>query len=130
MQSAFNNPIITLLLGALVPLIIGSLYAVAKRFVRRRVSIHSPEAEVLHRIETTLVKIESNQVTAAETIKKIDTILGLVVPAFKVTVKKIRCDLGKLEKGEIFNGDLDEAWDGARKAEEIYQGMRTIETGC
>lgn len=120
---------VAVLTGAIVPLIIGSLYAIVSRAVKRRVTIKSPEARALERIEASLNDIKAAQQTSAEAIVKVDRVLGHTVPAIKIVVKKVRQDLGKMEDGEEFNGDLDEAWQEIACAEQVYRDMRTIEVG-
>ena len=127
MDSSASNPIIMLLLGALVPLIIGTLYSIVNRYVRRRVTIKSPEAALLESLNLKIDEVIAHQKTTCESMQKIDAIIGSLVPAMKITVKKVRCDLGKFDDGETFNGDLEEAWSEIKKAEELHRGMRKIE---
>ena len=127
MDSSASNPIIMLLLGALVPLIIGTLYSIVNRYVRRRVTIKSPEAALLEALNIKIDQVIEHQKHECESMQKIDAIIGSLVPAIKITVKKVRCDLGKFDDGETFNGDLEEAWSEIKKAEELHRGMRKIE---
>jgi len=127
MDSSASNPIIMLLLGALVPLIIGTLYSIVNRYVRRRVTIKSPEAALLESLNIKIDEVIAHQKMTCESMQKMDAIIGSLVPAIKITVKKVRCDLGKFDDGETFNGDLEEAWSEIKKAEELHRGMRKIE---
>ena len=127
MDSSASHSIIMLLLGALVPLVIGSLYVTVSRFVRRRVTIKSPEAALLESLNIKIDEVIAHQKMTCESMQKMDAIIGSLVPAIKITVKKVRCDLGKFDDGETFNGDLEEAWSEIKKAEELHRGMRKIE---
>lgn len=124
------SPLELLLLGALVPLVVGSLYATVARYVKRRVSIHSPEAEILKSINGKMDEMIRNQTAMALTLQKTDYVIGSIVPALKITVKKVRYDLGRLEDGEEINGDLEEAWEEIKRAEDLHRGMRVVSTGC
>lgn len=119
-----------LALGAVVPLVIGSLYAIVKRFVSRRVVFHGPDSERLERIEGAVIAIRHSQELSATAIQKVDLEIGSIIPAVKITVKKVRHDLGRLEEGEEFNGDLAEAWTEIKAAEEIHRGERSIRVGA
>jgi len=127
MDWSASNSIIMLLLGALVPLVIGTLYSIASRFVRRRVTIKSPEAALLETVNLKIDEVIAHQKAEVDTMRKMDAIIGSLVPAIKITVKKVRCDLGRLDEGEEFNGDLKEAWEEIKKAEELHRGMRALE---
>lgn len=116
-------------LGALIPLLVGSAYIIVKRFVSRRVDIHGPDSKQLERIEAAVIDIRENQNLSATAIQKMDTAIGSIVPAVKITVKKIRQDMGRLEDGETINGDLEEAWQRIKHAEKVYDDMRVIQVG-
>lgn len=116
-------------IGAVVPLVIGSIYAIVKRFVSRRVDFHGPDSERLERIEGAVMAIRHSQDLSAKAIQKVDLEIGSIIPAVKITVKKVRHDLGRLEEGEEFNGDLAEAWSEIKAAEEIHRGARNIRLG-
>lgn len=118
-----------LCIGAVVPLVIGSLYAIVKRYVSRRVDFHGPDSERLERIEGAVIAIRHSQEMSSTAIQKIDLEIGSIIPAVKITVKKVRHDLGRLEEGEEFNGDLAEAWSEIKSAEEIHRGERSIRVG-
>lgn len=118
-----------LALGAVVPLIVGSIYAIVKRYVSRRVAFHGPDSERLERIEGAVIAIRHSQELSSTAIQKIDLEIGSIIPAVKITVKKVRHDLGRLEEGEEFNGDLAEAWGEIKAAEEIHRGERSIRVG-
>lgn len=124
------TPLELLLLGALVPLVVGSLYASVSRYVKRRVTIKSPEAQILETVNAKMDEMIRNQSAMAETLYKTDCVVGSIVPALKITVKKVRYDLGRLEDGEEINGDLEEAWEEIKRAEDLHRGMRVVSTGC
>lgn len=124
------TPLELLLLGALVPLVVGSLYATVSRYVKRRVTIKSPEAQILETVNAKMDEMIKNQAAMASTLHKTDCVIGSIVPALKITVKKVRYDLGRLDDGEEINGDLEEAWDEIKRAEDLHRGMRVVSTGC
>lgn len=123
------TPLEMLLLGALVPLLIGTLYASVARYVKRRVTIKSPEAQILETVNKKMDEMIRNQAAMAQTLHKTDCVIGSIVPALKITVKKVRYDLGRLDDGEEINGDLEEAWDEIRRAEAVHRDMRSVNTG-
>jgi hypothetical protein len=65
----------------------------------------------------------------AKTIRDIDAIQGAQISAQKITLKWIKKELGRADPGEEINGDLDEAMDKVKEAEQRYRDMRTVAGG-
>lgn len=68
-------------------------------------------------------RIEAALATQNETINAIDAVQGPQIAALKITLKKLRAELGK---DQVLNGDLDEAYEEVRAAELQHRELRRV----
>ena len=85
---------------------------------------------ILTELRDTTRRIEQSVSEQAATLSKQDEILGSLVVASKLSLKKIMEEKGQLALGEEINGDLRDAYDEVRQAETLYKGMRKVGGGA
>ncbi|MCX7023045.1 MAG: hypothetical protein NT080_00315 [Spirochaetes bacterium] len=95
------TPFTALLLGALVPMIVGSLYTAATTAFRKRISIKSRSEEVI------------NQVIPA-----VNALLALQGPQTEALVALLEATMGTC------NGNVERALESVRRAQMVYQRFK------
>lgn len=119
------EPATTMVMGSFITLAVGAVWAAAGRAVTRGASIKRS----LDKIQSQVSWLVESHSEMRSSMKNMDTKMGSVITALKITVKKVRYDMGRFEPGEEFNGDLKEAWDEIRRADQVHREEREIAGG-
>jgi len=85
---------------------------------------------ILTELRDTTRRIEQSVSEQAATLSTQDEILGSLVAASKLSLKRIMEEKGQLQPGEEINGDLRDAYDEVKQAETLYKGMRKVGGGA
>jgi hypothetical protein len=84
---------------------------------------------ILTELRDTTRRIDQSVSEQAATLSTQDEILGSLVAASKLSLKRIMEEKGQLQPGEEINGDLRDAYDEVKQAETLYKGMRKVVGG-